>query len=70
VVSGAVAMFGIAIGPWVAGQLLEQSPDHGLATLLVGCAVAALLLLLPVSIAFDRLAGRGSEFDPAVAGVD
>jgi len=70
VVSGAIAMFGIAIGPWVAGQLLEQSPDHGLAKLLVGCAVAALLLLLPVSIAFDRLAGRGSEFDPAVAGVD
>jgi predicted MFS family arabinose efflux permease len=70
VVSGAVAMFGIAVGPWVAGRLQEESPDHGLATLLVGCAVAALLLLLPVSISFDRLAGRGSESDPAVAGID
>jgi MFS family permease len=70
VVSGAVAMLGIAIGPWVAGQLQEQWPDHGLATLLVGCAAAALALLLPVSIAYDRLAGRGFESDPAVAGVD
>jgi MFS family permease len=70
VVSGAVAMLGIAIGPWVAGRLQEQSPDHGLATLMVSCAVAALLLLLPVSIAFDRLAGRGSESDPTVARID
>jgi predicted MFS family arabinose efflux permease len=54
VVGGAVTMLGVALGPWGAGQLLERLPEFGLSVLVVGCAAAGMLLLIPVTLALDR----------------
>ena len=56
VAAGAITMFGVAVGPWSAGQLLEYFPASGLATLVVGCAIGGLTLLLPVTFTLDRQA--------------
>jgi hypothetical protein len=54
VAGGAITLFGVAIGPGIAGELIERWPETGLLTLVVGCAVVGLPLLLSVTIPLDR----------------
>jgi hypothetical protein len=58
VAAGAISLFGVAVGSWIAGQQLERWADTGPSALLVGCAATGLLLPLPVTIALDRVARR------------
>jgi predicted MFS family arabinose efflux permease len=61
VAAGALMNFGYAFGPVIGGAVIGYLGQRALMLVVVGCALLSLVMMLPVTMAQDRMARRAPE---------